>query len=56
MDWTITIDGQNYITRNIVGKVTGGLLNDRKRFVIEQPCTVMYSKQITLIDSNLGVM
>jgi hypothetical protein len=56
MDWTITIDGVDYVTQNFAGKVTGGLLNDRKRFVIEQPRTVMYSKQITIINSNLGVM
>jgi hypothetical protein len=56
MDWTITIHGQDYITRNFAGKVTGGLLTERKRFVIEHPRTVMYSKDITLINSNLGIM
>jgi hypothetical protein len=56
MDWTIAIDGQDYITRNIVGKVSGGLLKERKRFVMRSPRVVLYSKEVTLIEPNLGVM
>jgi hypothetical protein len=56
MDWTITINNKDYITRNFSGKVNGGLLNDRKRFVIKQPASVLYSKEITLINSNLEIL
>lgn len=55
MDWTITIDGVDYVTRNFVGKMTGGMLNERKRFVISQPESVLYSSDVTLINSNLGI-
>jgi hypothetical protein len=63
MDWTLHLNGQEHITRNLVGKVTGGLLHDnpggvpsRKRFVIEQPESVLYSKDITIINSNLAMI
>jgi hypothetical protein len=55
MDWTITINGTDYVTRNFVGKMTGRMLNERKRFVIELPSSVLHSKEVTIIDSNLGI-
>lgn len=54
-DWTMTLQDKEYITRNITGLVSAHLLKERKRFVIEQPKSVLYSKEITLIDSNLGI-
>jgi hypothetical protein len=56
MDWTLTIGGIDYVTRNFAGKVSGGLLSDRKRFVIEQPESVLHSKDITIINSNLALI
>jgi hypothetical protein len=55
MDWTITIDGEDYVTRNFAGKISGGLINDRKRFVIKQPESVLHSMEMTLINSNLEI-
>jgi hypothetical protein len=55
MDWTITIEGVDYVTRNFVGRVNGRLLNERKRFVVTQPESVLYSKDVTLINSNLRI-
>jgi hypothetical protein len=54
-DWTLTIDGMDYITRNFNGKISGKLLKERKRFVISNPESVLYSKGVTLIDSNLEI-
>lgn len=55
MDWILTIEGKSYITRNLVGRMTGKLIVTRKRFVIERPTSLLYSPDVTLINSNLGV-
>lgn len=55
MDWTLEMDGNKYITMNLVGILTGGLMKDKLRFIIESPKSVLYSNAITIINSNLQI-
>jgi hypothetical protein len=55
MDWILTIGDKSVITRNLVGRLTGRLINDRKRFIIKQPESLLYSPEVTLINSNLRI-
>lgn len=55
MDWTLDMDGNRFITMNLVGVLTGSLLKEKLRFVIENPKSVLYSSAITIINSNLMV-
>jgi len=55
MDWTITIAGNDYITKNIAGNVNAKIRKDKLRFIIKRPKSVLYSQVITIINSNLEI-
>jgi len=55
MDWTLKVQDKEYVTRNFSGKIDGELLKNTKRFMIFNPKSVLYSKEITLINSNLEI-
>lgn len=55
MDWTLEMDGNKYVTMNLVGVLSGDLAKEKKRFVIEKPQSVLYSNAITIINSNLEI-
>lgn len=55
MDWTLEMDGNKFVTMNLVGILTGTLMKEKLRFVIEEPDSVLYSNAITIINSNLKI-
>jgi len=51
MTWTLTIQGNDYTTRNIVGLITGKPQKDRIRFDIEES-NIYFNSYITLINPD----
>jgi hypothetical protein len=53
MDWTIIIGGQRYVSKNIVGKITTRSLSKEPIVAILEPCHILYSEIVTLINCGL---
>lgn len=54
MDWTISMKDSNYITRNVIGKLTGQFDDLPIRFKMKN-ARILYSTMITLINVNLEI-
>jgi len=52
MTWSFTIDGNEYTTKNIVGKITGEAEKERIRFDVEES-DIYFNSYITLIGAEL---
>jgi len=53
MDWTITIDGNGFVTKDIKGKLTGSMTVDPVRFIGSKKVNIYYSNLVTLIDVEI---
>ena len=53
MDWTIIINGQRYVTRNLVGKITTRLLSKEPIVAVLERSNVLYSPIVTLVNCGL---
>jgi len=53
MDWTIVIDGQPYVSKNIVGKITTRSMSKEPIVAELEPSDVLYSHIVTLINCGL---
>jgi hypothetical protein len=53
MDWSIIIGNQRYTSKNIVGKITTRSMSKEPIVAILEPCTILYSEIVTLINCGL---
>jgi hypothetical protein len=53
MDWSVVIGGQSYVSKNIVGKVTTKSMSKEPIVAMLEPCDVLYSPIVTLINCDL---
>jgi hypothetical protein len=53
MDWTVIIGNQPYVSKNIVGKITTKQFSKEPIVAMLEPCHVLYSSIVTLINCGL---
>ncbi len=51
LSWSLIIDGNEYITKNIVGKISGTTQKDKIRFLIDES-DFLFNTYITLINMD----